>query len=191
MTTQAASAPPRRRMCYKPAQDELTVAVWSPRLQRPWLITPRQLALMTRIHDGRSFTTRELADELGYSQAGLRNALHSLVSGCLISRHATKGRLGSTWAFVRAGVQLITHLSGNVITSLKRSKNVSLKGVSKDDTLLPLKSTADEVRARLRAWLTPDHDRHAPWEWIPNPAFEPIDERRLLSGIRLLPEPIR
>ena len=40
---------------------------------------------MVAIHDGRSFTQRALAAELGIRQSSLRHALKSLETGCLIA----------------------------------------------------------------------------------------------------------
>jgi hypothetical protein len=98
-----ASPHPRK---YQSHLDELTIAVLSPFHRRNWMITPRQYRLLVRVFRARRFTVRELAAELGYSRAGLADALRSLHRGGLIDLRTVRGRLGSTWARARAGIAL-------------------------------------------------------------------------------------
>ncbi len=82
--------------------DLLTVPVVNARGRQVW-ISQRQYRVMVRLFDGRRFNQRLLAADLGYSIGGFNDALRSLVTLGLIVKRTTLGRLGSTFAKVRAG----------------------------------------------------------------------------------------
>lgn len=114
----------------------LTVPVWSPLHRKVWYITPNQYRLMARIYSGRRFTLRSLASELGYSLAGLHDALQALVTGGLVTVQTRLGCKGWTFAKVRPGAVVTEALSriktlvGNVRSLGTTSSRSSPRDVS-------------------------------------------------------------
>lgn len=99
---------------YNPHLDEMTVPVWSPLHRRKWMITPRQYALITKIRGFRVGTQRDLAEESGYSIAGVHRAIESLVTGGIVGKLARRGRKGWTRLVLKAGVHLMKASEENV-----------------------------------------------------------------------------
>lgn len=61
-----------------------------------WL-TRRQFALARYLFDGRTFTLRGAAADLGYSFSGLRDALAQLARLWVIEWRSLRGRAGGSW----------------------------------------------------------------------------------------------
>lgn len=89
--------------------DSLTIPVYSPFLNRNVMVTPRQEALLVLIaKSNRSWTQRALAEKVGYqTPGGVSRSLHLFRRLGLIALSTTRGRFGSTVAWMRRGVRRI------------------------------------------------------------------------------------
>lgn len=89
--------------------DSLTIPVYSPFLNRNVMVTPRQEALLVLIaKSNRSWTQRALAAKVGYqTPGGVSRSLHLFRRLGLIALSTTRGRFGSTVAWMRRGVRRV------------------------------------------------------------------------------------
>ena len=125
--------------------DRLPVAAWSPGLRRTVRISERQRDLLAIVDERHAWRLRELAPRAGYPDAaGASRALRTLDRLGLIAHSCTRGRAGSTVAWVRAGARVAQPLAALMRSALSLARrNVSPIERPKDhhlpmdDTLRP------------------------------------------------------
>jgi hypothetical protein len=99
------------RTHYSGHLDRLTIAVHSPfwartHQGRDVMITPQQYRLVARVLPGWRGNQRELAGSLGYSIAGLNEAISTLTKLGILARLSHRGRRGWTRLVMVVGVHL-------------------------------------------------------------------------------------
>lgn len=129
--------------------DRLPVAAWSPGLRRDVRISERQRTLLGMVAARHAWRLRELAPAAGYADAaGASRALRSLDRIGLIAHSSTRGRQGSTVAWVRAGARMAQPLAG----LMRRALAIARRNVSpteRRDTPVPREDTLPATPGRI------------------------------------------
>jgi len=101
----------------------LPVEVWSPGLERTVRISEQQKRLSTAIAKRHSWRLRELAAATGYANAGtVSRALAQLDRLGFAAHSSTRGRKGSTVAWIRAGAMMGRELAELMRIAFERAK---------------------------------------------------------------------
>ena len=110
----------------------MTISVHSPFWMRahrsPVWITPREYALVASVQAGWVGNQRALAKALGYSLAGLNEAISTLAKVGVLARSTTRGRLGRTRLRIQAGVHVLRNVRSLVTPLVKRSTTTTYLG---------------------------------------------------------------
>lgn len=154
----------------------LPVEAWSPGLERTVRISDRQRALLVILARQPAHRLRPLAVESGYADAaGVSRALRQLERIGMIARSSTRGRHGSTVAWLRAGARLggaaarsladlmreALELGRRNVSSLSTDRKPEYRRTEREDTF-PVTSPRTPVSAAMRAARALLDPRHFP-----------------------------
>lgn len=135
---------------YTRHHELLTVPVWSPFMGRAVMVTPRQFRLLVVLmRHRRGWDQRTLAAESGYeTPGGVSRSLHLLARLGVIALSTTRGRFGSTVAWIRRGVHAMK-ASGVNVAQHHRNRSEGTSIPNRRDGQHSAPSTIGDVLAGL------------------------------------------
>ena len=133
--------------------DRLPIEVHSPGLGRTVRISEQQRALLVILAHRPAQRLRPLAAEAGYADAaGVSRALRALERTGIIGRSSTRGRRGSTVAWVRAGARMMRGLAELMREALEHAQSRNVSTYTEPRTYLePTEQRVDTFRTQLGA----------------------------------------
>jgi DNA-binding MarR family transcriptional regulator len=152
MYQSAATDNPASRMTPRAAVwiDRLPIKVHSPGLGRTVRISEQQRALLVILAHRPAQRLRPLAAEAGYADAaGVSRALRALERTGIIARSSTRGRRGSTVAWVRAGARMLRGLADLMREALERARPGNVSAYTEQRTYVLPGQRVDTFRTQL------------------------------------------